>query len=137
MGFTGTKARCCRRGLRVDRAGPAHPGPASAPQAQELTGDKAYDSKSDRAHLAALGEALGLHPRRPRPGRPRKSWRDRPQIERKFAEGKRFHGLRRARYWDLAKVTIQTRLGAMVVNFKRGVTLLKLRSPAFSWANVA
>jgi len=45
------------------------------PQAKELTGDKAYDSKANRAHLAALGVASGLYPRRPRPGRPRKSWR--------------------------------------------------------------
>jgi IS5 family transposase len=43
------------------------------PQAQELTGDKAYDSKANRAHLASLGVSSGLHPRYPRPGRPRKS----------------------------------------------------------------
>lgn len=103
------------------------------PQAQELTGDKAYDSKANRSHLAALGVASGLHPRRPRPGRPRKSWRERPKIERKFAECKQFHGLRRARYWGLAKVTIQTLMVALVVNLKRWVTLLKLRGPAFSW----
>ena len=43
------------------------------PQARELTGDNAYDSKANRAHLAALEVAPGLHPRSPRPGRPRKS----------------------------------------------------------------
>ena len=43
------------------------------PQAGELTGDKAYDSKANRAHLLALGVAAGLQPRSPRPGRPRKS----------------------------------------------------------------
>jgi IS5 family transposase len=69
------------------------------PQAKALTGDKAYDSKNNRSHLEALGVVPGLYPRFPRPGRPRKSWRERPKIERKFAECKQFHGLRRARYW--------------------------------------
>ena len=107
------------------------------PQAKELTGDKAYDSKANRSHLATLGVASGLIPRRPRPGRPRKSWRQRPQIERKFAECKQSHGLRRARYWGLAKVTVQSLMVALVVNLKRWVTLLKLRSPALTWANTA
>lgn len=107
------------------------------PQAKEPTGDKAYDSKADRSHLAALDVSYGLHPRRPRPGRPRKSWRERPKVERKFAECKQFHGLRQARYWDLAKVSVQTIMEALVVNLKRWVTLLKLRSPALSWANAA
>jgi IS5 family transposase len=104
-------------------------------QAQEMTGDKAYDSKTNRTHLAELGVSCGLIPRRRGPGRPRNSWRERPKIERKFAECKQFHGLRQARYWGLEKVTIQTRMVALVVNLKRWVTLLKLRSPAYSWAN--
>ena len=107
------------------------------PQAKELTGDKAYDSKANRSHLSNLGVASGLYPRLPRPGRPRKSWRERHQIERKFAECKQSHGLRRARYWGLDKVTVQTLMVALVVNFKRWVTILKQRSPAFSWANAA
>lgn len=78
------------------------------PQARELTGDKAYDSKANRAHLSALGIAAGLQPRSPRPGRPRSSWWVRPKIERKFAECKKFHGLRQARYWGLSRVAIQT-----------------------------
>jgi len=73
------------------------------PQAKELTGNKAYDSKTNRSHLEALGVVPGLYPRFPRPGRPRKSWRERPKIERKFAECKQFHGLRRARYWGWAE----------------------------------
>ena len=107
------------------------------PQAKELTGDKAYDSKTNRSHLKALGVVPGLYPRCRRPGRPRKSWRERPKIERKFAECKQFHGLHRARYWGLGKVAIQTLMVALVVNLKRWVTLLKLRSPACSWASVA
>jgi IS5 family transposase len=104
-------------------------------QAQEMTGDKAYDSKTNRTHLAKLGVSCGLIPRRRGSGRPRNSWRERPKIERKFAECKQFHGLRQARYWGLEKVTIQTLMVALVVNLKRWVTLLKLRSPAYSWAN--
>jgi IS5 family transposase len=96
---------------------------------------KAYDSKANRAHLSALGVASGLHPRYPRPGRPRRSWRERPRIERKFAECKQFQGLRRARYWGLPKVAIQTLMVALVVNLKRWVTLFKLRSPACSWTH--
>jgi IS5 family transposase len=107
------------------------------PQARELTGDKAYDSKANRSHLSALGVAPGLQPRYPRPGRPRQSWRERPKIERKFAECKQFHGLRRARYWGLDRVAIQTFMVALVVNLKRWVTLLKLRSPALAWAHMA
>jgi IS5 family transposase len=106
-------------------------------QAKELTGDKAYDSKINRHYLLGLGVSPGLYPRLPRPGRPRKSWRERPKIERKFAECKQFHGLRQARYWGLGKVSIQTLMVALVVNLKRWVTLLKLRSPALSWANAA
>jgi IS5 family transposase len=107
------------------------------PQAKELTGDKAYDSQANRSHLLGLGVSPGLYPRRPRPGRPRKSWRERPKIERKFAECKQFHGLRRARYWGLAKAAIQTLMVALVVNLKRWVTLVKLRSPALSWPQAA
>jgi len=107
------------------------------PQAQELTGDKAYDSQANRSHLDSLGVSPALHPRRPRPGRPRKSWRERPKIERKFAECKQFHGLRQARDWGLAKVTVQTLMVALVVNLKRWVSLLKQRSPALAWAKAA
>jgi len=100
-------------------------------QAQKLTGDKAYDSQANRDHLASLGVAAGIIRRRPGPGRPRQSRRERPKIERKFAECKQFHGLRQAHYWGLAKVAIQTFMVALVVNLKRWVTLLKLRSPGF------
>jgi hypothetical protein len=50
---------------------------------------------------------------------PPDSWRKRPSIERKFAEQKKCHGLRQARYRGLAKVTIQVLIVCMVVNCKR------------------
>ncbi len=95
-------------------------------KSQEMTGDKAYDSKTNRTHLAELGVSCGLIPRSCGPGRPRNSCRERPKIERKFADRKQFHGLRQARYWGLEKVSIQALMVALVVNLKRWVTLLKL-----------
>ncbi len=48
----------------------------------------------------------------------------RSRIEPKFAEQMVHHGLRRARYWGLAKVTGQVLLNAITVNLKRAVKLL-------------
>jgi len=50
--------------------------------------------------------------------------RERPKIERKFADLKRFHGLREARYWGLAKMAIQFTLTAIACNLKRMLRLL-------------
>jgi IS5 family transposase len=50
--------------------------------------------------------------------------RERPKIERKFAELKRFHGLKEARYWGLAKTAIQFTMTAITCNLKRIVKLL-------------
>jgi len=107
------------------------------PQARELTGNKAHDSQTKCVHLAALVIAPGLQSRYPRPGRPRHSWLERPKIERKFAECKKFHCFRQTRYWRSDRVAIQTIMVALVVNLKRWVTLLRLRSPAFFWAHAA
>ena len=53
--------------------------------------------------------------------------RERPKIERKFAELKRFHGLKEARYWGLAKMAIQFTMTAIACNLKRIVKLLFYR----------
>ncbi len=50
--------------------------------------------------------------------------RERSKIERKVAELKRFHGLKEARYWGLAKVATQFTLTAITCNLKRMVKLL-------------
>jgi IS5 family transposase len=107
------------------------------PQAKELTGDKAYDSKANHAHLSALGVASGLQRRAPRPGRHRRSWQERPKIERKFADCKQFHGLHQARCWDLARVAIQTFMVALVVNLKRWVNPVRLQGVSDPWAYAA
>ncbi|MCL6622779.1 MAG: transposase [Syntrophobacterales bacterium] len=105
-------------------------------QAQELTEDKAYDSKANPT-WPPWGWLPVYDPAGRGPDDHAKSWQERPQIERKFAECKQFHGLARARYWGLVQVTIQTLMVALVVNLKRWVTLFKLRSPALSWAPAA
>jgi len=93
-------------------------------RAGEATGDKAYDSEVNHAHLAAVGVTSGLIRRQRRPGRPRHSRRERPKIERKFSEGKNRHGLAKARYLGLAKVSIQVFMVAQVSNLKRLVKLI-------------
>jgi IS5 family transposase len=92
-------------------------------RAGEATGDKAYDSEANHAHLAAVGVTSGIIRRQRRQGRPRHSRRERPKIERKFSEGKNRHGLDTARYWELAKVSIQSFMVAIVMNLKRLVKL--------------
>jgi len=49
----------------------------------------------------------------------------RKDVERKFGEGKLWHGLRRARYRGKWRVTIQFPMTFIVVNIKRIVTVLK------------
>jgi IS5 family transposase len=50
-------------------------------------------------------------------------------VERKFAEGNQRHGLKKARYWGLGKVSIQSFTVAIVVNLKRMVKLVCLAAP--------
>jgi len=52
------------------------------------------------------------------------SQRERPNIERKFAEQEKYHGLGQVRYWGLAKVTIQVLVTCIAVNCKKMVKLL-------------
>ena len=58
-----------------------------------------------------------------------KAWRTahlkvRGRIEPKFDEQMNRHGLRRARYWGRAKVTVQVLLNAITVNAKRAMKRL-------------
>jgi IS5 family transposase len=52
----------------------------------------------------------------------------RGRIEAKFDEQMNRHGLRRARYWGLSKVTVQVLLNVMTVNLKRAAKLLRARA---------
>ena len=103
-------------------------------QSRMTTADKAYDS--NRNHRLIEGKrttsAIIIKKSRKSP-RLRKhqmkpeilaAQRERPKIERKFAELKRFHGLKEARYWGLAKMAIQFIMTAVACNLKRIVKLL-------------
>ncbi len=46
----------------------------------------------------------------------------------KFDEQMNRHGLRRARYWGLPKVTMQVLLNVITVNMKRAAKLLRARA---------
>jgi IS5 family transposase len=52
----------------------------------------------------------------------------RGRIEAKFDEQMNRHGLRRARYWGLPKVTVQVLLNVITVNLKRAVKLIRARA---------
>ncbi|MBI4612648.1 MAG: transposase [Planctomycetes bacterium] len=58
----------------------------------------------------------------------RSELRLRGRIEAKFDEQVNRHGMRHARYWGLAKVTIQVVLTAITVNLKRAAKLILQRS---------
>jgi IS5 family transposase len=103
-------------------------------KANTVTADKAYDSKKNHSLLKRKGSTSAIITKRNRKSsRLRKhqvksdivaARRERPKIERKFAELKRFHGLENARYWGLAKMAIQFTMTAITCNLKRMVKLL-------------
>jgi IS5 family transposase len=103
-------------------------------QSRMTTADKAYDSQKNHRLLKRRRKISVIIIKKNRKSpRLRKhqmkteiiaAQRERPKIERKFAELKRFHGLREARYWGLAKVAIQFTLTAIACNLKRTVKLL-------------
>jgi IS5 family transposase len=105
------------------------------PAPQALTADKAYDAKVHHGQLAALGIRNGIIPHKNRGksyGMERISKlarKYRPRIEHKIAEAKRFRGLAKARYWGLAKTTLQAFMTGIVVNLRRMVVLAQGLAP--------
>ena len=103
-------------------------------KANTITADKAYDTKKNHRLLKRkrITSAIIIKSNRKSHRLKRHqvkpeiiaTQRERPKIDRKFAELKRFHGLRGARYWGLAKVAIQFILTAIACNLKRMVKLL-------------
>lgn len=94
-------------------------------KAQCLTPSELTGAQRRRVYLS--------HFRKPKviAGEAGKAWRralyrERYKIEGKHAEQKDRHGLRRARYWGLAKVSLQAIVTATVTNLKR---LAKLLAP--------
>jgi len=114
-------------------------------QAQEVTADKGYDTDENHQKLKRRGQRSSIIVKKNRTnadvigqGNPT-SQRERAKIERKFAEQKKYHGLRQTWYWGLAKVTIQALLTCIVVNCKRMARLREAscapRSPALCLAD--
>ena len=105
--------------------------PLVDPQAQEVTADKGYDTDANHQWLKEGGQRSSIVVKNNRTNpeiigqaHPQ-SQRERPHIERKFAEQKKYHGLSQARYWGLARVTLQVLMTCIVVNCKK---LAKLAS---------
>lgn len=108
--------------------------------AEVYAGDKAYDDTDLHYRLWEAGKhsALRLNDYRTRSSSRRcQFWQrvkdtpeyqmgeaERYKIERKFGEGKRWHGFGRCRYLGLLRYAIQAHLTALVLNLKRIVTLL-------------
>lgn len=98
--------------------------------AREVTADKGYDTNDNHQRLKRNGQRSSIIVKKNRTNlkfigqADLKSQRERPKIEHKFAEQKKYHGLTTARYWGLAKVTIQALLTCIVLNCKRVVKLI-------------
>jgi IS5 family transposase len=105
-------------------------------QAREVTADKGYDTNANHQELKDRGQRSSIIIKKNRTA-PQvigqanpNSQRERLNIERKFAEQKRYHGLGVARYWGLLKVSVQALLTCIAVNCKRMVKLMsQLGSP--------
>jgi len=108
-----------------------------------VTADKGYDTNASHQKLKQRGQRSSIIIRKNRTDADiigqadSKGQRDRPSIERKFAEQKKYHGLAKARYWGLAKVTIQALITCLVVNCKRMAKLLSAcpihKTPHYPW----
>jgi len=102
-------------------------------KSQMVTADKAYDSKKNHRLLKTNKKKSAIIIKKNRKSKRLKknqmkaevqaAQQERPKIERKFAELKRVHGLAVARYWGLAKMSIQSFMAAITCNLKRMVKL--------------
>jgi IS5 family transposase len=105
---------------------------------QMVTADKAYDSKKNHRFLKKKQKKSAIIIKKNRKSKRltknqmkvevQAAQQERPKIERKFAELKRFHGLAVARYWGLAKMSIQSFMTAITCNLKRIVKLIFIRN---------
>jgi IS5 family transposase len=106
-------------------------------KSQIVTADKAYDSKKNHRLLKRKRKKSAIIIKKNRKSKRLKknqmkleiiaAQRERPKIERKFAELKRFHGFAVARYWGLTKMAIQNLMAAICCNLKRMVKLIFLQ----------
>jgi IS5 family transposase len=100
-------------------------------EAREATADKAYDTDENHGHLKGNGQKSSIIVKKNRTDEnivgqaDKASQKERPKIEHKFGEQKKYHGIRRARYWGLFKVKIQVLLTCIVVNCKKIAKLIR------------
>lgn len=106
---------------------------STAPPPGVLTADKGYDSKENHDLLAKNHIRNGIILKNnhtkfytcpKRKSKVAKKFRGR--IEPKFSEYKNIHDFKVARYWGLAKVSVQAYLTGIVVNCKRIIRLLEM-----------
>jgi len=115
--------------------------PLVDPQAREVTADKGYDTNANHQKLKRQGQRSSIIIKKNRTDADiighadAQSQSERRNIERKFAEQKKYHGLATARYWGLAKVTIQVLVTCIVVNCKKMTKLLEAQQ--WSWQAAA
>jgi IS5 family transposase len=103
-----------------------------------VTADKSYDSKKNHRLLRRKKKKSAIIIKKNRKSKRLKknqikvevqaAQRERPKIERKFAELKRSHGLAIARYWGLTKMAIQNLMAAITCNLKMVVKLILQRN---------
>jgi len=122
----------CRALATAANADDGHQLPALVePGTRAAYADKAYDSKANKAWLAAHGIANGILKKAAHHiklteedrGRNARKTRRRCQIERIFAHLKKWQQYRRVRYLGLAKNQLELTLKAVAYNLKRLVTL--------------
>lgn len=88
-----------------------------------VTADKGYDYRNNHNHCKKLKIEDGIIRKRNQAQPDEALRRQRPRVERHFAEMKARHGLGQARFWGLAKMRIQGLMTGLVVNCKRMVAL--------------
>lgn len=103
-------------------------------KSQMVTADKAYDSEKNHRLLKEEKKRSAIITKKNRKSKRLKKnrkkadvqavQRERPKVERKFAELKRYHGLAVARYWGLTKMAIQSLMAAITCNLKRILKLI-------------
>jgi len=102
-------------------------------QPDSLTADKGYDTNENLLILKARSIQPAIIPVNRGPGRPPLVERERPKVERMFAELKRNHGKARCRWLGLAKGNIQSLLSCAAVNLKT-IARLIMKVPVVNYA---
>ena len=98
---------------------------------KRLTGDKGFVGKTEFLKEKGITDNIVRKSNMEQPKRKsyQKDKQQRPSIEHKFAEGKNYHRLGKAKHWGRLKVHIQSLLVYLTMNLKKLVNFL-LPAPA-------